>query len=188
MSQHKMIINDNSVTYHPGDTILETARRNQIEIPTMCHLKRSTPTGACRICVVEVKGARSLVTACTTPTAKDMVIHTESPKVLRVRKQIVKLMLSNGNHNCLTCSKSGECELQDLAVELNVRERRISGEKIKAKLDQSSPGISLSVRLQPLPCNDSAYFADSGCSSCEAYLSLRPLYPVYPELPVGVSP
>jgi len=72
-----MVINGNELSFEPGETILEVARRGDIEIPTLCHLKGATPTGACRICVVEVEGAENLMTACSTPAAANMVVRTE---------------------------------------------------------------------------------------------------------------
>jgi len=75
-----IIINGNRFAFEPGETILEVARRNSIDIPTLCHLKGASPTGACRVCVVEVQGARSLVASCAMPAAPRMVVQTESPR------------------------------------------------------------------------------------------------------------
>ncbi len=105
---HKIIINGNELSFAQGETILEVSRKNGIDIPTLCHLKGTIPTGACRICVVEVKGARSLVPSCATPASDNMVVHTESPKVVEARKQILQLMLSSGNHNCAVRLSDGE--------------------------------------------------------------------------------
>ena len=102
-----IIINGNEFRFESGETILETARRNQIDIPTLCHLKGTTPTGACRICVVEVERARSLLAACATPAAKNMVVRTESPKVVEARKVVLQLMLTSGNHNCAARCSDG---------------------------------------------------------------------------------
>ncbi len=142
--QQILTINGNELTFEPGETILQVARRNNIEIPTLCHLKGATPTGACRICVVEVERARTLLAACATPAGPGMVVQTESAKVVAARRQIIQLMLSSGNHNCAVrgsdgaewtafqlkvqtedgngelCPVWGDCRLQDLAYRYQV--------------------------------------------------------------------
>jgi NADH dehydrogenase/NADH:ubiquinone oxidoreductase subunit G len=95
--------------------ILDAAKDAGIEIPTLCHLKGTTPTGACRVCCVEVKGARALQAACSTPVSAGMEVSTNSEPVLRARKLNVELLLSSGKHNCMTCEANGNCRLQDLA-------------------------------------------------------------------------
>ena len=99
-NKNLIVINGNELPFEPGETILEVSRRANIDIPTLCHIKGTTPTGACRICVVEVKGARTLLPSCSTPAAPNMVVRTESPEVVAARKEILHLMLSSGNHNC----------------------------------------------------------------------------------------
>src|SRR5512137_1726328 len=96
-------INGKPCTFTAGETVLEVARRNGVDIPTLCHLKGVTPTGACRVCMVEVEKARSLMAACALPAADGMVVQTESPKVVRSRKMVVELLLSSGSHDCVTC-------------------------------------------------------------------------------------
>ena len=109
------ILNGKETPFQQGQMILEAARNGGIEIPTLCYLKGSTPTGSCRICCVEVKGARSLVAACSTPVNPGMEVFTETDLVHRSRKMIVEFMLSAGKHNCITCEANGNCRLQDLA-------------------------------------------------------------------------
>ena len=145
MTQQKMMINGHEVLFSPGQTILEAAEAAGIWIPTLCHLKGTTPTGACRICVVEVAGARTLPTACSTPAAPGMAVQTESPRVIEARRLILELMLSSGNHNCAAlnggdgdwtgfqlgvqdsdgsgelCPVWGDCKLQDLAFRYQVK-------------------------------------------------------------------
>jgi NADH-quinone oxidoreductase subunit G/NADP-reducing hydrogenase subunit HndD len=104
-------------------------------------MKEFTPTGACRMCVVEVDGRDRLVTACSQPVEEWMKIKTHSPRVIQARKTIVELLLSNHPDDCLYCDRNLNCELQRLSEELNIRERRIRGRKIKPRLDQSSPAI-----------------------------------------------
>jgi predicted molibdopterin-dependent oxidoreductase YjgC len=116
----ELTINGITATSAPGQSILEAAQGLGIFIPTLCHLKDSVPTGACRVCVVEVEGARSLVPACATPAAPGMAVRTESERVQEARRQILELMLASGNHNCLICEANGDCELQALAYRYHV--------------------------------------------------------------------
>jgi len=134
-------VNNNKIKAEKGETILSALNRNGIIIPTLCRMKDFTPTGACRMCVVEVEGRERLVTACSQPVEEWMKIHTHSPRVITARKTIVELLLSNHPDDCLYCDKNNNCELQRLAGELNIRERRIRARKIKPTLDQSSPAI-----------------------------------------------
>lgn len=134
-------VNNKKIKAEKGETILSALNRNGIIIPTLCRMKDFTPTGACRICVVEVEGRDRLVTACSQPVEEWMKIRTHSPRVITARKTIVELLLSNHPDNCLYCDRNLNCELQRLAEELNIRERRIPSRKIKMRLDQSSPAI-----------------------------------------------
>lgn len=94
---------------NPGQTILEVARANGIYIPTLCHYAKTTSVGACRVCVVEVKGARSLVASCCMPVSPGMVIKTDTPKVRAAQRLVVELLWASGDHNCLTCEQNGAC-------------------------------------------------------------------------------
>jgi iron-only hydrogenase group A len=134
-------VNNKKIKAEKGETILSALNRNGIIIPTLCRMKEFTPTGACRMCVVEVEGKDRLVTACSQPVEEWMKIKTHSPRVITARRTIVELLLSNHPDNCLYCDRNLNCELQRLAEELNIRERRIKGKKIKPRLDQSSPAI-----------------------------------------------
>ncbi|MDR3313417.1 MAG: [FeFe] hydrogenase, group A [Oscillospiraceae bacterium] len=113
-------INGFPVSAPAGSTILEAARSIGIEIPTLCYLKEINEIGACRICMVEVKGARSLVTACVFPVAENMEVFTNTEKVRRSRKLTLELILSTHDKNCLSCVRSGTCELQQLCKEFGV--------------------------------------------------------------------
>lgn len=113
-------INGVAVSAPKGSTILEAARLAAIEIPTLCFLKEINEIGACRICVVEVKGARSLVASCVYPIFEGMEVFTNSPKVIESRKQTLQLILSNHDKKCLSCVRSGNCELQKLCYDLGV--------------------------------------------------------------------
>jgi iron-only hydrogenase group A len=134
-------VNNKKIKAEKGETILSALNRNGIIIPTLCRMKDFTPTGACRMCVVEVDGHDRLVTACSQPVEEWMKIKTHSPRVIRARKTIVELLLSNHPDDCLYCDRNLNCELQRLSEELNIRERRIRAKKIKPRLDQSSPAI-----------------------------------------------
>lgn len=103
-----------------GKTILQVAKENGIHIPTLCYHKDLSPTGNCRMCVVEVKGGRFLQAACVTPVWEGMEINTVSEKVMKDRKLTLELMLANHPQDCLTCDVAGECELQDLAYDYRI--------------------------------------------------------------------
>src|SRR5512145_1574628 len=96
-------LNGKETPFKPGQMILDAARNGGIEIPTLCYLKGATPTGACRICCVEVKGARSLMASCSTPVTQGMEIATDSEFVHCAKKLNVELRVANGRHNCLMC-------------------------------------------------------------------------------------
>lgn len=134
-------VNNKKIKAEKGETILSALNRNGIKIPTLCRMKDFTPTGACRMCVVEVEGRERLVTACSQPVEEWMVIRTHTPRVIMARKTLVELLLSNHPDDCLYCDRNLNCELQRLSEELNIRERRIRGKRIKLRLDQSSPAI-----------------------------------------------
>ena len=99
-SENTLIINGRELAFESGETILQVAQRNGIEIPTLCYLKKASPTGACRICVVEIEGSRALSPACSMPAASKMVVRTNSPNVLEARRMILALLLQSGHHNC----------------------------------------------------------------------------------------
>lgn len=136
-----IVVNNETILAKRGETILTALNRNGINVPTMCKIEGFTPTGACRLCVVEVEGRTELIPSCSYPIEEPITVYTHSPKVIKARKLIVELLLSNHPDDCLYCIRNRSCELQDLAEELNVRERRISGKKMKANLDQSSPAL-----------------------------------------------
>lgn len=134
-------VNGKEVRAKKGEMLLDALKREGISVPTLCHVADLTPTGACRMCVVEVEGARGLVTSCAFPVADGMKVQTHSPRVLRARKAIVELLLANHPDDCLYCFRNGKCELQGLAQELGVRERRLFGSKNDYKEDVSSPSL-----------------------------------------------
>jgi predicted molibdopterin-dependent oxidoreductase YjgC/NADH:ubiquinone oxidoreductase subunit E len=100
MAENTITIDGRELPFEPGETILDVARRNGVFIPTLCHLKGAQPTGACRVCVVEIEGGRVLAPACASPAGPNMVIHTHSPAVIEARRTILALLLQSGHHNC----------------------------------------------------------------------------------------
>ncbi len=136
-----LTINDKQVTAKAGQTLLQVCREQGIDIPTLCYLEKLFPSGACRMCVVEVEGARGLVPSCAFPAAEGQVVHTHSPRARRARKTIVELLLANHPQECLTCVRSGKCELQTLAQDLGVREHRYEGARREFPIDASSVSL-----------------------------------------------
>lgn len=135
-------INGMPLSVPEGSTILEAARFAGIEIPTLCYLKDINEIGACRICMVEVKGARSLVTACVYPVFEGMEVFTNTKKVMDSRKMTLELMLSTHKRACLSCPRSGSCELQALCTDYGVdNESHFDGAKIEYELDTSTPHL-----------------------------------------------
>ena len=132
-------VNGIAVSVPKGSTILEAARAAGVEIPTLCFLKDINEIGACRICTVEVKGARSQVAACVYPVNEGMEVFTNTKKVLDARKKNLELLLSTHNKKCLSCAKSGNCELQTLCAENGIdNEESYAGERIEYAIDDSA--------------------------------------------------
>lgn len=134
-------VNNRKIEAKSGEMLLDTLKRNGITVPTLCHMENLFPTGACRMCVVEVEGERALVPSCAYPVRDGMKVQTHSPRALRARKTIIELLLANHPDDCLYCVRSGHCDLQGLANELGVRERRYSGGKNEYHVDSSNPSI-----------------------------------------------
>lgn len=141
MSKIKITINNREVEAYEGQTVLEAAKNNGIHIPTLCYLKDVTGTGACRVCQVEVEGAKTLCAACVYPVRDGMVIKTNSQRALDARRRVVELIVSNHSKDCLSCIRNTNCELQRLCQELGVREDAFAGEKSEPIFDTVSPGI-----------------------------------------------
>ncbi len=134
-------VNNKTIKAKKGESILQALNRNGIRVPTLCYMEDFTPTGACRMCVVEVEGHSDLVPSCSHPVEEWMKIRTHSPRVIAARKTIVELLLANHPDDCLYCIRNGNCELQNFAEELGVRERRFAGKRNKYKIDQASSSI-----------------------------------------------
>ncbi|MBE3585206.1 MAG: iron hydrogenase small subunit [Thermoanaerobacter sp.] len=141
MSLVTLTIDGRQVQVPPGTTILAAAKQAGVKIPTLCYLEELNVIGACRLCLVQVEGARALVAACVTRAAEGMVVHTNTPAVRHARRLNLELIMSNHPQECLTCLRNTSCELQQLAAELGVGEIRLQGEMSPYEVDDSSPSI-----------------------------------------------
>lgn len=136
-----LMINGKPITAKEGQTILEAARDSNIYVPSLCYLEGVHQFGGCRMCMVEVEGAKTLVAACMLPAREGMVVKTNSAKARHARKLNCELILSNHPQDCLSCARSGQCELQELSQTLGVNEARFQGEKAEGVID-ISPSIT----------------------------------------------
>jgi len=134
-------VNGRPVRTESGQSLLSALRGAGIRVPTLCHLEGLPASGACRMCVVEVEGQRGLSPSCALTVAEGMKVQTHSPRAVQARRTIIELLLANHPDDCLYCVRNGGCDLQALAQELGVRQRRFAGEKSRHHLDLSSPSI-----------------------------------------------
>lgn len=134
-------INKKRVQFENGETILAATRRAGVSVPTLCNMDELAPSGACRICSVEVEGFGTLLPACSYPACDGMIIETHSQKAVQARKTIVELLLASHPDDCLYCVRNGNCELAKIAQELGVRKRRYSGNRERKEIDISSPSL-----------------------------------------------
>ena len=131
-------INDIPVTVPEGTSVLEAARSAGIKIPSLCYLKGINEIGACRICVVEVKGAKSLVASCVYPVSEGMEVQTNTEKVRHSRQLTLELILSNHRMDCLTCARNAHCELRELAAELGIDAVRYANDELLPRIEDSA--------------------------------------------------
>lgn len=143
MSVITLTINGEMISAREGETVLQAAREAGIRIPTLCHLEGVTDVGACRVCLVEVEGIPKLLPACTTQPTEGMVIHTNSPKLQEYRRMILELLFAEGNHVCAVCVANGNCELQDLAIEVGMDHSRFEYRFPKRDVDMSHPQFGI---------------------------------------------
>ena len=134
-------IDNRNVQANEGETILAVCKREGIKIPTLCFIEGLAPTGACRMCIVEVEGFAGLIPACSYPVTAGMKVKTSIPRVLNARRTIVELLLSNHPDDCLYCIRNGQCDLQKLARDMDVKRLSFSKVKTKRPADVSSPSI-----------------------------------------------
>jgi len=142
MGNVNLIIDEKKVRVREGSTILEAAEACGITIPTFCHIKGVLPTGVCRVCVVEVKGSKTLMGACHTPVAEGMVVSTHTPRVVAARKVIVELMLTGHTGDCVNDTNAENCKLHNLASDYEVGAPRFN---VKAPrfypIEESNPYV-----------------------------------------------
>lgn len=134
-------INGKEVKTPRGTTILQAAENVGIEIPRLCYDPELSAMGACRLCVVEVKGNRLLPASCVTPVTDGMEVQTESESVIEARKTVLELLVANHPLDCMTCDKQGECKLADYCYQYGVKESPYKGEKHAYPIDDSNPFI-----------------------------------------------
>jgi len=134
-------VNGRQVEAKPGELLLNTLKREGIHVPTLCHMEGLFPSGACRMCVVEMEGRPNLVPSCACPVSEGMKVQTHSRRVTQARKTITELLLANHPDDCLYCLRSNDCELRGLSTELGVRERRLCGARRSVCEDTASPAI-----------------------------------------------
>lgn len=136
-----LTIDNQEVKVEKGITILQAARQAGIDIPTLCFLKDINEVGDCRMCIVEVEGRRGFATSCIQKVEEGMVVHTNTPNVMEARHVILDLIISNHAKDCLTCTRSGNCELQALATKFNISKVEFEGERMEHQIDDVSPSI-----------------------------------------------
>ncbi len=129
MAGISLSIDGREVRVEEGVTLFEAARKADIHIPHLCYREDLTVTAACRLCVVEVEGARNLVASCAAPATNNAVVHTDTERVRKARKQVIELLLSDHPYDCMTCEKSGDCKLEKYAYQFGVRKPRFQGGK-----------------------------------------------------------
>jgi iron-only hydrogenase group A len=136
-----LTIDNVKVEVPDGTTLLEAARKAGISIPTLCYFEGKAPTGACRVCVVEVEGAKTLVASCAMPAGEGMKVRTTTRRVREARRMVVELMLSDHDGDCQTCTRSEDCELQAIARDLGIRDVTYQGEQSRKISDASTPAL-----------------------------------------------
>jgi formate dehydrogenase alpha subunit len=203
MGKIAVTINGCQLSGRDGMTILDLARENNIAIPTLCHHPLLTPTGACRVCLVEDENNGRLIASCVTPIAPGMVVKTDSPRVIDARRTFIELLLAGHPDSCLVCDKGNRCELRRLASELEISRVRFKRFRRFYPLDDTNPFIERDLtkcilcgrcvracqELQGVTAIDYAYrgsdlkpatfqdkgLAESACESCGLCVSMCPV-------------
>ncbi len=139
MSVVTLKIDNVDVAIEAGSTILQAAREAGIKIPTLCYLEGVSPVGACRLCLVEIKGSDRLHASCVTPVSEGMEVFTQTEKLKEYRKMLVELLFAEGNHICAFCVSNGNCELQDVAIEVGMDHTRFNYRFPERDVDLSHP-------------------------------------------------
>ena len=208
-------INGKKIQAQMGQTIIQAARENGIEIPVLCDHPALPPEGACRLCLVEIERQRSLQPACTFPVTEGLVIHTHSPKVMEARKFTLELLVSDHPLDCMTCDATGNCLLQDLAYEYGVKGDRYAGLQHKYPIDDPNPFIQVDrnkcilCRRCVRACNfingveaisvfyrgfnahigfgPDSTMQDSPCEFCGSCVAVCPTAALYPKMSLGTG-
>jgi NADH-quinone oxidoreductase subunit G/NADP-reducing hydrogenase subunit HndD len=141
MGKVNLTINGKQIDVDEGMSVLEAAKHHNILIPHFCYLEGVHQIGACRICVVEIEGARTLQASCLVPIREGMVVRTNTEKVRKARKVLFEMMLSDHPRDCLSCTRNQNCEFQKLGELIHISEFRFEGERSKTFIDRSSPSI-----------------------------------------------
>jgi len=141
MNEVILSIDGCEITTAVGTTIFEAARKAGIIIPHLCYREDLSATAACRLCIVEVEGARNLIASCASPVADKMVVKTNTKRVQDARRLVIELLLSDHPYDCMTCEKSGSCKLEKYAYEFGIRKTRFEGEQHHYPIDLSNPFI-----------------------------------------------
>ncbi len=155
-----LTIDDIRTEVPPGTSVLDACRQAGINIPTLCHLEGVQTIGACRLCLVEIEGARTLVASCVQPATDGMVVKTTTPRVRRARRAVLELLLSEHDGDCQACVRSADCELRNLAYSMGIDEITYTGERTSKMIDTSTPalvrdtGKCVSCRRCVAACND----------------------------------
>lgn len=136
-------INDQDVSGREDETILELARENGIFIPTLCHLEGLSDVGACRLCLVEIKGMSKLMPACMVRPQEGMEVYTDSERLKKYRQMVIELLFVEGNHICSVCVVNGHCALQALAVSLGVDHINLDYRHPRREVDASHERFAL---------------------------------------------
>ena len=161
-------INNIPVTVPEGTTVLQAAKSVNIEIPSLCYLKDINCIGACRVCVVEIKGRRGLTAACTYPVEEGLEVLTNTATVRASRKTTIELILSTHHKKCLSCVRGNHCELQKLAYDYGIDEDHFKDDEPKYEIDDSTPYVVRDNNkcIQCLRCV-------STCNNVQGILSIR---------------
>jgi bidirectional [NiFe] hydrogenase diaphorase subunit len=138
-----LTINDRMVSAREGETLLDVAKEAGIHIPTLCHLEGVSDVGACRLCLVEIEGSNKLQPACVTEVAEGMVVHTHTEKINAYRRMTIELLFAEGNHVCAICVANGNCELQDMAIEVGMDHTRFPYRFPTREVDVSHPQFGI---------------------------------------------
>ncbi len=136
-------INGKKLVAEAGQTILQVARKNGIYIPSLCYHEKVGVAGKCRVCVVEVEGAKGLQTSCSVQVRDGMIVSTKTERALQAQRLVVDLLLSNGTHDCVSCNQNGKCELQDCAYYLGIERPSLALSDIEKRIDDSAEFVQV---------------------------------------------